>query len=87
MKKALNYLGKTLVGFLFVALLAINIQVGKSDSFLTDKDLMVEKAKAGNCETGRDACSMYTYPDGTTYVEMGKVVVVTQKNKTIKIEE
>ena len=75
MNNFINILTKGLASITFVALLAVNVQVGNGS--MTSDSVGVQNAKAGNCPVGTTKCSVYVFPNGKKYWEYGEVIVVT----------
>jgi hypothetical protein len=76
MKTLMNTLMKGLAGFVFVALLAVNVQIGNSNGLLDIGKSTISEAKA-KCPPAYDWCAIYQYPDGTTLIEVGQPIIIT----------
>jgi hypothetical protein len=74
MKKAKTYLFNCLAGFIFIALLAVNVQVGSGNGFLGIGENFVNNANA-SCPLYPDVCYVVEYPDGTRDFELGAIII------------
>lgn len=78
-EKTTKYLFNSLAGMLFIALLAVNVQVGNGNSFLGFGENFVNDANA-SCPLHPEICYVVEYPDGTRDFELGAIIITPEEN-------
>jgi len=83
MKALINNLAKGMAGVVFLALLAVNVQIGTDSTLFSTAKVQLNEAKA-KCPPKIDGCMMIEFPDGPIYIEVGQPIVVTPVDDTMR---
>jgi hypothetical protein len=79
MKSLINNLSKGLTALVFVALLAVNVQIGTGSSLLVIGESPVSAVEAAPCDQAPDYCVYIEFPNGERWVRVGEAIVVTDE--------